>query len=280
LQTYLQIIFNRCTFNENLQGERCDTEQKTNLHCSFFKIYRMPVKVKFRDMLYKSCITQVKDIDEKGVVSFYGSIFNTADRVKDIVDPGAYTKTISENFNEIQHYKNHDSTLMPGVIQKGGLEQDSEGLLSRSKLILDTQLGRETYEQYKAMAEAGKSMGHSIGYVPVRQQKSSDGFNHLKEVFLFEISTLTKMAAHPDALTVGIKSFEELDFEELVKEEVFYTNLLNCKFTDAKLENIELIHKHLQSLIETMRRQIAPIEDAPTKSIIFESNFFTNNLNL
>lgn len=223
----------------------------------------MPVKVKFRDMLYKSCITQVKDIDEKGVVSFYGSILNTPDRVKDIVDPGAYTKTISENFSEIQHYKNHDSTLMPGVIQQNGLEQDNYGLLTRSKLILSTQLGLETYEQYKAMAEAKKSMGHSIGYVPVRQQKSADGFNHLKEIYLFEVSTLTKMAAHPDALTVGIKSFEDLDFEALVKEEIFYTNLLNCKFTDAKLENIELIHKHLQSLIETMRRDMHPSDDAP-----------------
>lgn len=238
----------------------------------------MPVKVKFRDMLYKSCITQVKDIDEKGVVSFYGSILNTPDRVKDIVDPGAYTKTISENFSEIQHYKNHDSTLMPGVIFE--LKEDSTGLLAKSKLILNTELGRDTYEQYKAMAEAKKSMGHSIGYVPVRQQKSSDGFNHLKEVYLLELSTLTKMAAHPDALTLGIKSFDELDYEELVKEETFYTNLLNCKFTDAKLENIELIHKHLQSLIETMRRDIAPINNAPTKSVILDSNFFTNNLNL
>lgn len=238
----------------------------------------MPVKVKFRDMLYKSCITQVKDVDEKGVVSFYGSILNTPDRVKDIVDPGAYTKTVKENFSEIQHYKNHDSTLMPGVIHE--LSEDGTGLLAKSKLILKTQLGLETYEEYKAMAEAGKSMGHSIGYVPVRQQKSSDGYNHLKEIYLFELSTLTKMAAHPDALTTGIKSFENMDFEELVKEEIFYTNLLNCKFTDAKLENIEKIHKHLQSLIETMRRNIAPIADAPTKTIIFESNFFTNNLNV
>ena len=131
------------------------------------------MKLKHRQPLYKSCLTQVKDIDEKGIVVFHASMFDTPDRVKDIVDPGAYTKTISENFREIQHYKNHDSTLMPGVLNE--LTEDSLGLKAVSQLMLKTQLGLETYEQYKAMAAAGKSMGHSIGYATVRQMKSRDG---------------------------------------------------------------------------------------------------------
>ena len=213
-------------------------------------------------MLFKSCLTEVKDIDAKGVVKFYGSILNTDDRVKDIVDPGAYTKTISDNYSEIQHYKNHNSELMPGVIRE--LKEDSQGLLVTSNLIMDTQLGRETYAEYKAMAEAKKSMGHSIGYIPVREQKSDDGFNHLKEVFLFEVSTLTKRAAHPDALTVDIKSLENLDFDALIKEEVFYTNLLKCEFTDVKLENLEKIKNHISALIEKSRRDLAPdLKNAP-----------------
>ncbi len=222
----------------------------------------MKEKLKNRIPLYKSVLTSVKDIDEKGTVVFHASIFNTPDRAKDIVDPGAYTKTITENFNDIQHYKNHDSTLMPGVISE--MKEDSTGLLAKSQLLLKTQLGLETYEQYKAMAAAGKSMGHSIGYAVVRGQKSEDGFNHLKEIFLFELSSLTKRAAHPDAATVGIKALNELEFDELIKEEVFYTNLLNCKFTDAKLENLENIKNHISALIDESRRKLAPdTKDAP-----------------
>ena len=211
--------------------------------------------VKHRELQYKSCLTQVKDIDEKGIVLFHASVFSTPDKVKDIVEKGAYKKTILEGFREIQHYKNHDSTMMPGVLHE--LTEDDYGLLAKSKLILNTQLGRETYEEYKAMAEAGKSMGHSIGYSTVKEENGLDGYNHLKEIYLFEVSTLTKRAAHSDALTVGIKSIDEIDFDELVKEETFYKNLLNCKFTDAKLEQLEAVKNHISALIENLSRKQA-----------------------
>jgi len=127
-------------------------------------------------------------------VRFYASIFNTPDRVNDIVVPGAYKKTIAENFKEIQHYKNHDSRVMPAVIRE--MVEDDNGLLVTSKMILNTQAGKETYEEYRAMAEAGKSMAHSIGYVPVKVEPTSD-FNYLKEILLLEVSTLTTRPAHP-----------------------------------------------------------------------------------
>lgn len=215
--------------------------------------------IKTKDMLFKSCISQVKDIDEKGIVTFHASIFGSPDRVKDIVDPGAYRKTTAENFKEIQHYKNHDSTLMPGVIRE--MKEDDRGLVTVSKLILKTQLGMETYEEYKAMAEAEKSMGHSIGYAVVKEEKSMDGYNHLKEIALFEVSTLTKRAAHPDALTLGVKSLDEL-----IKEEVFYKNLLNCKFSDAKLEQLEEIKNHISALVESRRKALSENTEPQLKS--------------
>lgn len=221
----------------------------------------MKGKLKHRNPVYKSVMTLVKDIDEKGMVLFHASVFNTPDRVKDIVEFGAYKKTINENFKEIQHYKNHNSSLMPGVVHE--LSEDKYGLLVKSKLILGTQVGAETYEEYKAMAEAGKSMSHSIGYNPVREEQKGE-FNHLKEIFLYEVSSLTNRPAHPDALTQGIKSLKDMDFDELVKEEIFYTNLLNCKFTDTKLEKLEQIKNHITALIDESRRKNAPdLNDAP-----------------
>ena len=243
----------------------------------------MKESVKNREILYKSVLSQVKDIDEKGMVVFYGSVFGTPDKVKDIVERGAYKKTISEGFKEIQHYKNHDSTLMPGVLHE--LSEDNYGLLAKSKLILGTQLGRETYEEYKAMAEAGKSMGHSIGYATIREDADIDGYNHLRELKLFELSSLTKRAAHSDALTVDIKSFSELDFDELIKEETFYNNLLKCRFTDAKLEQLEAVKNHISALIDDLRRKQAPeliieplTKDEILTALIGSKNEFINAL--
>lgn len=209
------------------------------------------MSVKTREPKYKGCISKIKDIDEKGMVVFYPSVFNTIDRVGDIVVPGAYKKTISENSDEIQHYKNHDSTQMPGVIQE--LSEDSVGLLTKSKLILGTQVGKDTYEQYKAMAEAGKSMRHSIGYSTVKEE-FANGANYLKELYLFEASTLTKRPAHPGAVTVGVKAFDEMDFAELLIEETYYKNLLNCEFENAKLERLEELKNHITALIKSKSR--------------------------
>ena len=233
------------------------------------------LKLKHREPLYKSCFTLVKDLDEKGMVSFYASVFNTPDRVKDIVDPTAYKKTIDENSREIQHYKNHIVGPIPGIIQE--LSTDNYGLLTKSKLILGTQLGRETYEEYKAYAESGKSMAHSIGYQPVREEKQADGYNHLKEVFLYEVSSLTVRAAHPDALTVDIKSFTEMDIEDLIKEESFYKTLLNCRFEDTKLDSLELLKNHISALIEQSRRKYAPDNNTPLN---LDDSLFTKNLKL
>lgn len=196
----------------------------------------MPQKLKNRDLYFKAQLTKVEDVSEKGIVRFYGSVFGNLDKAGDIVDPGAYTKTIAENLREIQHYKNHDSRLMPGVITEA--KEDERGLLITSKLILGTQLGKETYEEYKAMAEVGKSMFHSIGYIPVKEEKKDDG-NHLKEIFLREVSTLTAHPANNEALTVDVKS--EIDYLDA---------LLRADLSDIKLEKLQLIRDKLQSLID------------------------------
>lgn len=213
------------------------------------------MKLKHRNPEYKSVLTKVDDVDSSGVVRFYASIFNTPDRVKDIVVKGAYTKTITENFKEIQHYKNHDSTLMPGVITE--LKQDDVGLLVTSKLILNTQLGRETYEEYKAMAEAGKSMAHSIGYVPVKEEPQA-GFNYLKEILLYEVSTLTKRAAHPDALTVDVKTIEYLKA------------MLKTDLPDEELAELEKIKNEIEALLAVSRKSTEKVEKPLTKSEILK----------
>ena len=199
----------------------------------------MPTKLKNRDLLFKAQLTKIEDIDNKGIVKFYASVFGNLDKAGDIVDPGAYSKTIAENLKEIQHYKNHDSRLMPGVITEA--KEDDRGLIITSKLILGTQLGKETYEEYKAMAEVGKSMFHSIGYIPVKEEKKDDG-NHLKEIFLREVSTLTAHPANSEALTVDVKS--EIDFID---------QLLKSDLSDVTLEKLESIKQKIQSLIETKR---------------------------
>jgi HK97 family phage prohead protease len=215
-----------------------------------------------KGMETKGCLSEIKEITEQGTVLFYASVFGNKDLGGDVIERGAFAKTISENLKNIRHFKHHDNWKMVGVIQD--IKEDSYGLLVSSKLILKTQLGAETYEEYKAMREAGKSMDHSIGYRTIKfeeENRESENYTRkLKELKLMEVSTLTAWGMNPLAQTVDVKSFETLNFDELLKEQKYFQLLLNCKFTDAKLEDIEKLKNLTESLILSRKPSTQPNE--------------------
>jgi HK97 family phage prohead protease len=213
------------------------------------------IPVKDRIIQYKAVMTEVKDISQDGTVVFYAAVFNSWDRTKDNISEKAFNKTIQENFAEIQHYKNHDPNEMVGVLRE--LSPDPYGLKATSKLILATKEGHDTYEQYKAMADAGRSMPHSIGYAAVKSEKVPQG-RMLHEVYLGEVSTLTKRPAHPGAVQVSVK---DMPLEDIIAEEKYYSLLLNCKFDEVELSKIEEIRNHLQTIIEVKSRATTQSDD-------------------
>lgn len=228
-------------------------------------------------MEYKISRSEIKDVDPNGTVLFYASVFNNKDFGNDIIMPGAYSKTIKENLKNIRHFKHHDSWKMPGVIQE--ISEDSYGLLVKSKLILNTQLGKETYEEYKAMQEAGKSMDHSVGYSAIKFDIDNDKDERiLREVKLFEVSTLTAWGMNPLAQTVSIKSLENIPFNDLIKEQKYFELLLNAPFTDATLTQLEQLKKHVDSLISSKAGIDPTFKDKPriveASKLISEIKFF------
>jgi HK97 family phage prohead protease len=199
-------------------------------------------------MEYKGCLSEIKDLTESGTVQFYASVFGNKDFGGDVIEAGAFRKTLNENFKNIRHFKHHNPSQMVGVIKE--MVEDSHGLLVTSKLILDTQLGKETYAEYKAMADAGKSLDHSIGFKTIKYENDNLAeIRRLKELKLMEVSTLTEWGMNPLAKTVSVKALEQMDLNMLFTEQKYIDLLLNCKFTDAKLANLEQIKMHIDSLI-------------------------------
>ena len=101
---------------------------------------------------------EVKELDEKGIVTFYFNAFDNVDSDNDMSRKGAFIKTMSDQKGRVKHFKNHNIYQTPGVIKELG--EDSRGAWARSALIMSTTLGRETYEEYKA----GAITEHSFGY--------------------------------------------------------------------------------------------------------------------
>jgi HK97 family phage prohead protease len=222
-----------------------------------------------RAMEYKSTLTRIEDVDEKGWVVFYPAVLNVKDLGEDTIHKGAFTKTIKENWDNIQHYKNHDDNILIGTLHE--LKENEDYLRGVSKLMIKTFDGLNAYEQYKAMAEAGKTMKHSIGYRTIKQLPDPNGGRFLKEIALYEVSTLTKFPMNPHAITESVKSMQNFTFDELLKEQKYFELLLKCNFTDAKLAELEQFKMHIESLIKS--RQII---DTPILEPISASQLITN----
>jgi uncharacterized protein len=108
---------------------------------------------------------------------------------------------------------------------------------------LGTQLGRDTYEEYKA----GAITEHSFGFdIIARDEKDK---RVIAEAKLWEVSSLSHWGANEQTPVIDIKSRESLlsELDTLLK-------LQKGNFTDEylkKLEDkIESILKHLKSLTE------------------------------
>lgn len=196
---------------------------------------------------------EVKDLTDKGVVTFYANAFNNKDSDDDISLPGSFKKTLRENGKKLRHFKNHDYRLMPGAVKSA--KEDDMGLLIESQLILDTQVGAETYAEYKALQEAGKQTEHSIGVNAIKyEMDEKTGIRSVSEWKLWEVSTLNGWGANPGALVQNIKSVEDFTKEELMTEIIFLKALLNLPtYDELKLEQIERQLNYLSELKAALR---------------------------
>jgi uncharacterized protein len=91
----------------------------------------------------------IKAVAEDGTFSGYASLFGVKDLGGDVVQPGAFTKSLkSKPAAKVKMLRGHDTSEPIGVWTS--LAEDSRGLKATGQLILTTVKGRETYELLKA----------------------------------------------------------------------------------------------------------------------------------
>lgn len=170
---------------------------------------------------FKSAVTGIKVLDEgNGIVQAIVSVTNIVDNVKDNIIPGAYKDTLSRrtpkglrghDWQRMVAKTLHAEELMPGdkrvreispkIATAGG-----GGLLVRGQYNLNTQLGRDAYEDAKFF---GDEMEWSVGY-KVPKGKSAivptTGVREIKAMDLYEWSDVAFGAAPLTAGTTSIKS--------------------------------------------------------------------------
>lgn len=182
--------------------------------------------------------TQVLEADdETGRVVALVSVTGIEDRVKDIIEPGAYTKTIAER-EPIGVWSHDDKTwvartesaveLMPGDPFFNGLKtmdgkpwpKEAGAVKVESQFNLDTPHGAAAYSDVKFFK--GKT-GWSIGYRATKATRNMrTGVRSIKELDWFEYSPVMVGAAS-QPMTLSVKSLaqpvDETDDHGLVGEE-------------------------------------------------------------
>lgn len=167
---------------------------------------------------FKSFPFKMSGVGESGTFSGYAAVFGNVDMGGDVVEPGAFRKTLNESEGKIPILDHHDPTRQIGWNLEA--REDERGLFVHGKLNLDVQGGHEKYSLMKQAAEIGGRMGLSIGFRAIKEAPDRENsiLRRLKEVRLMEYSVVT-FPMNPEAGVVSVKARGEL-IHQFLKTEI------------------------------------------------------------
>jgi HK97 family phage prohead protease len=192
-----------------------------------------------------------------GIVEAYVNIFGIIDDswMNDIVEPGAFKKTISERgpagTNKIRVLWMHRVSEVIGktlLLEEHSREQlpdavrsrfpmASGGLFTKTKLVMEVQRGREAFALY----DSGAMDEWSIGFDDMDswlEERDKISIRHLREVRLWEYSPVT-WGANPATTTVSVKSNLEMLLDEVRQQHPEYIDLELLRAVEQRLASVE-----------------------------------------
>lgn len=132
---------------------------------------------------------EVKSFNDKGDFEGIANVMGVKDLDDDIIDEGAFSRTLSHKKGRVRLLADHDPRLA-SRIGIGELAEQGKNLQLNGRLNLEKQSGRDTLSDIRFSKEHKVPLGLSVGFNIVKQ-KVIDGIRHIKEVALWEVSVVT-----------------------------------------------------------------------------------------
>lgn len=123
-------------------------------------------------------------LDDDHVIEGYASLFGAKDQGGDVVEKGAYAKSLMAG-RRVKMLWQHDPNEPIGIWDE--VREDDRGLYVKGRLLDSVSRAREA----AALTKAGAIDGLSIGYRTVKSHKNERGLRCLSEVELWEVSLVT-----------------------------------------------------------------------------------------
>ena len=227
----------------------------------------------------------VKDISERRVKVAIAHI-GSKDFDNDIIQPGAFTKTITERgpkgANLIWHLTDHNPSLKAAVGKFSEIFIEGDYLAGVTD-IPNTTWGNDVLEFYKT----GHINQHSIGYRTIKYETVNEGtkdeYRNLKEIFLYEGSAVL-WGANPNTPTLGksLTTEEALAEHDKLSNEmrVLVKSLRDGRFTDDAFELIELRLVQINEAIKSLLTTSPVITVEPEMDVIGVIKQFTQTIKL
>jgi len=202
------------------------------------------------------------DITENGIIKGWGNVYNIEDLQKEISQVGSFIKTVTERSKLIKILRDHNKSLFVGVPQELDA-YDQYGLGLTVKMSMNTQLGKDTFEDVKFLKDNGFDVGFSIGGYVMKRSKSNKKI--VTEYKLEEISVLVGYSpANQLSLVDTIKSINE---QSELTQQMFWETITkaygNTKFSDTILKSLELFLS-----LETKPPDEVTLKEKPMPKII------------
>jgi hypothetical protein len=171
---------------------------------------------------------EVKESEGAMTIEGYGSTFRNTDRGGDIVQRGAFVKSLVKRMPKMLWQ--HDTRKVCGVWTEAN--EDSKGLYVKGSFV-NTTLGRDSYELAKAGAIDTMSIGYSTNDCEYDQK-----VRLIKEAELYEVSLVT-FPMNEQAKIIAVKSLPQTvrEFEGFLRDAGFNredaTAIASCGFKKA-----------------------------------------------
>lgn len=149
---------------------------------------------------------QIKSVEDTGVFSGYGSVFDVEDSYGDVVEKGAFLQSLNHwqqksRLPALLWQHRYDEPI--GVYTK--MVEDSHGLYVEGKLLIDEDpVAKRAYGHLKAGSINGLSIGFTIPKGGGEWDEDTDTYR-LKQISLREVSLVT-FPANESATVEGVKS--------------------------------------------------------------------------
>lgn len=237
----------------------------------------------------KDNIGSVRDVSLANMtITGYLAHFGSVDDGNDIIEKGAFAKTLVENRERMRFLNQHDFKQPHNKFQE--IKEDDKGLYFEVKMIPGVSYSMDVLKLY----DAGVLSEQSIGFQTIRKSMESKAgveIRRITEMKLAEGSNVT-IAMNRNAKFAGFKSAEEAT-QALQRNSDKINNIVkflrNGTATDDTFAQLEIGLKQLQAEAYEIGRASAPeTKSAPSDDDTRNSNTpqieiiksFTQSLNI